>query len=273
MEIHFGDEHLKLVRWMRGVYKVTINDKWFYIGSSIDLKRRLSCWKHILKHGKYLSKNGNLKFIHSDIATVKFEVLEYVTPDVNPKTVENRYIKKEFDNEFCLNISDNAFFSTKNKKPYGYIPKPQKVKNAPTPPKPMGYFKNGILIQVFNSVSEASRKTGCNDTSISQIATGKQGPYKKCYIFKYQNKDGSFVEPPLFINTSERPIKQYDINGNFIKEYKSIASAAIELKCQRNNLMKVLQGHYGYKTCKGFVFKYSDESRTVSPKDKYGNPV
>jgi hypothetical protein len=51
-----------------------------------------------------------------------------------------------------------------------------------------------------------------------------------------------------------KPIEQYDLNGNFIKEYESIIMAANELGASHSNICAVLKGRRN--KCKGFKFKY-----------------
>lgn len=51
-------------------------------------------------------------------------------------------------------------------------------------------------------------------------------------------------------------IIQYDINGNFIKEWNSITEAAISLNINKGNIQKCCNNKYGYKTVGGFKWKY-----------------
>lgn len=56
-----------------------------------------------------------------------------------------------------------------------------------------------------------------------------------------------------YLLTRRKPIIQMDINGNFIKEFKSIKEAVDELKLHYSGISYVLSGKY--KTCGGFKFK------------------
>ena len=51
-----------------------------------------------------------------------------------------------------------------------------------------------------------------------------------------------------------KPIEQYDLNGNFIKEYESITIAANEIGANVSNICAVLNGRRN--KCKEFKFKY-----------------
>ncbi len=53
-----------------------------------------------------------------------------------------------------------------------------------------------------------------------------------------------------------KPTMQYDLNGNFIKEYESSKIAAQSVGVHEVNMRLHLGGKY--KTCKKFIFKYKD---------------
>lgn len=55
-------------------------------------------------------------------------------------------------------------------------------------------------------------------------------------------------------NASAKPVAQYDLNGNFIKEFLSAAAAARELGLDSSTITKVCRGKN--KTHGGFKFKY-----------------
>ena len=53
-----------------------------------------------------------------------------------------------------------------------------------------------------------------------------------------------------------KPIEQYDLNGNFVKEYESITIAANEIGANVSNICAVLNGRRN--KCKEFKFKYKN---------------
>jgi hypothetical protein len=57
-------------------------------------------------------------------------------------------------------------------------------------------------------------------------------------------------------NSYTRKIGQYDLNLNFIKEYKSIILAAKEMNISKSNISGVLSNCR--KTAAGFIWKYLD---------------
>ena len=54
--------------------------------------------------------------------------------------------------------------------------------------------------------------------------------------------------------STSKPVAQYDLNGNLIKEYPSVRAAARELKVDDKAIIQVAKGKY--KQWNGFVWKY-----------------
>lgn len=58
------------------------------------------------------------------------------------------------------------------------------------------------------------------------------------------------------IPANAKPVLQYDLNGNFIAEYKSLREAFDATGCHQANIYKVIHGER--KHCKGYVWKYKE---------------
>lgn len=56
---------------------------------------------------------------------------------------------------------------------------------------------------------------------------------------------------------NSRKIIQYDLDGNFIKQYNSISNAEKELHIPNQNIVKVCQGKR--RTAHNFIFRYMEE--------------
>ena len=54
----------------------------------------------------------------------------------------------------------------------------------------------------------------------------------------------------------KRPIIQYTLDGNFVREFESIKEANRELGVSEKYVSKHLRGKT--KTCKGFIFKHKE---------------
>lgn len=56
-----------------------------------------------------------------------------------------------------------------------------------------------------------------------------------------------------------RPVEQYDLDGNFIKRYKSIGEASKETGAFHSSILHCCRGFY--KQSNGYVWKFADEER------------
>lgn len=261
-KIKFGDEHLALGKWMRGVYKLTFNDKWFYIGSSVDLKRRMSGWKTRLTQTGF-SKNGSIKFILPEIVKVNFKVLEIVPDGRSVKEVEDVYLKKFIDNEFCLNLTPDAFNGKGRKRHLGKPPKVEKVKGEISKPKPVAQFDvNGKLVKKHKSIGAAARWLEIKPEGISEHLRGIGRKTVKGFVFKLIDENGRYIEHEIYKNKMPigRKFFQIDKNGKVVAEYHNLITAAKALgfPSLTKNISRVLNGEYRYKSCKGYVFRYAD---------------
>jgi len=53
-----------------------------------------------------------------------------------------------------------------------------------------------------------------------------------------------------------KPIIQFDLNGNFIREWGSIKEASKSLKINQGNISSVCRKKYGYKSASGFIWRF-----------------
>lgn len=106
---------------------------------------------------------------------------------------------------------------------------------------------DGQLIKTFDSIKEAAEATNCCKTSIIKCCNGEyqsSGGYKWEYVNEINN------------NRSGKAIKvsQYDLDGNFIKEYDSIKEAEKEVGVQ--TIRACLAGEI--KTAGGYQWDCTD---------------
>lgn len=59
------------------------------------------------------------------------------------------------------------------------------------------------------------------------------------------------------IKDKRKPILQYDLNGNFIREFISISEASRQLKTYHSYISQALMGKH--KSAEGFIWKYKNE--------------
>lgn len=114
----------------------------------------------------------------------------------------------------------------------------------------------GNFIENFNSIKEASDKTGCSFHSISSCCKGKQFKSKD-YIFRYKgDKFNKYIKNKYNI---QFPIIQYDLNGNFIKEWESSLDIERCLKVPHHTVLKICRGEFK-KSKGGYVFRYKGDN-------------
>ncbi|HTQ65352.1 MAG TPA: NUMOD1 domain-containing DNA-binding protein [Puia sp.] len=155
-----------------GVYKITIDDSWFYIGSSVNLKARISKWTSSLKNRKHF-KNKNISYILNDYSVVKFEFLYCINILKDIRDIENKLLKENISNKFFLNRCPNAE-NPRGLKPF--IWKEKKIKKVfyPTKIPVVQYNINHEFIQRFESIGEASRVLKIPNVNIRKVIHGKQ---------------------------------------------------------------------------------------------------
>jgi group I intron endonuclease len=93
----------------RAIYKITntVNGK-FYVGSSVDTRRRFWAHKKLLRRGThhchYLQNAWNK---HGE-DTFNFDVIEIVPEHESLETVEDRWLEEHFGQKYCYNIGRSA---------------------------------------------------------------------------------------------------------------------------------------------------------------------
>ena len=70
------------------------------------------------------------------------------------------------------------------------------------------------------------------------------------WVDYFENSCGNPNTP----TTQNRPVLQYTLNGNFIKEYRSAIQASKELNINQANIVHCLKGKYKYSG--GYIWKY-----------------
>ena len=127
--------------------------------------------------------------------------------------------------------------------------------------------KEGEFVARYKSITEATISIGANSGEISAVCSGRhisaQGflwRFEDEKLYEKALKKRTFLENKRLINNKKANIKksfsilQYDIYGNFIKEYPSCCIAAQELQIPQWRIRKVCYGEM--KSSNGFIFKY-----------------
>lgn len=107
----------------------------------------------------------------------------------------------------------------------------------------------GNLIGEYKNAAEAARILGRSSCNIIECCNGN---HKRAFGFYWSHSNSS---PEIKPYKSYRKVCQYDLNGNFIREFESCAEAARSFgRTDSGNIIKCCKGKL--KTLYGFIFKY-----------------
>lgn len=253
------------------VYKITIDGKWFYIGSSINIKARIGRWTSCLRLGRHF-KNKNIRLVLKKNSVIRFEIIEIVDEKSVLRDKETKHIRANQENNCLLNRCPDAN-SPKGIRPYfGYEPR-IKITGPITQSKPIAQFDiNGRLIAKFPSIRAACRALKMKDEVVRHQLAGKRGPYKKT-VFKKISNDGNFIDPPKFVrkkpdkikrgprpdlrgakNAKSKAVEMHSQDGAFIGRFESILEAQRKTGVLSQSIHKALAGKR--RIASGYVWKY-----------------
>lgn len=195
-----------------GVYKISFDNNYFYIGSSSLLRHRLSQWKMRIR--KNTVKNKNIKSILSISEYVSFEIIEEIGNKNKLKEREDFYIKKYWGQPLFLNRCPSAFNNaglklTKGEKAdllknhlkakHHIYTESDRIKNIERS------IKNGVCKQVAKfdldgnlicthySINDAAKSIGVRAKVITLLFKGEQITTKG-HIFKRIDSNGNIIE-------------------------------------------------------------------------------
>lgn len=230
---------------LSGIYQIlNLVNKKFYIGCSINLKKRLERHKSELKCNKHSNKHLQRAWNKHGSSKFKFIILEqfdYISIE-DLLNVEKCYIIKTNCIKFGYNqMLDNSSFITKYNKKKSTIQANCKRRSKKV--KAFNRF-NGKFYKEFNSITEAAYDIKTSSSNISRVCKGTLN-YAKDYVFCYSedydktknyvkkhwtqekglSKKHQFKLKKHMQATFGKKTFKYDLNHNFVKEYISIAEA------------------------------------------------
>lgn len=77
------------------------------------------------------------------------------------------------------------------------------------------------------------------------------------HAYEVLGKKGSYAGKTNELHNRSKKVIQFDLQGNFIKEFPSASEAGRELKLSYNSICEVCRGKRA-KTCGGYIWKYKD---------------
>jgi group I intron endonuclease len=248
-----------------GIYKITcFSTNKIYIGYSVNLKDREEKYKKMNIPTQPLIKESIKKYSWGQH---NFEIIEYCEKE-QLKEREKYWIKylDSFENGLNGNKGGggpiNHSEETKNKisqyrknkkqSKETILKRSQSMKNKGNVPA-YQFNLDGKLINKFDSLTNACILNDIPLKYIGDIASSCRGKQKTArgYLWSYTE-----TPPPPSYKNIRRNILQYDLEGNFIKEYISASQAGREIKHNGNSISDCLNGKQ--KTAFGYVWKYKE---------------
>jgi group I intron endonuclease len=211
---------------IKGIYKITSPNNKIYIGQSIDILNRFS--SHRSKN-IYKLKKLHASFNSYGINNHKFDIIS-VLPNDCEQDVLNKYEQIYMDfyrncNIELLNIKEGG---------NGYGKHSEETKKI---------IKEKRAKQIFSEESKSKR-----------INTLKKVIHTKEWNAKVGLAQIGKVISEITKVKLRKSILQYDLNGNFIKEWDSSRNASKFYNTRESNICNCLRGNA--KTAKGFKWQY-----------------
>lgn len=123
--------------------------------------------------------------------------------------------------------------------------------------------KEGILIEEFGSMKEASTKTG---VSLSMISATCQGKYRMAGGFVWYHKKDFKGQKMRKFGTC-KTVHKFSKDGKFLQEFESVNEAAKHMKVHPGTMADACRGKQ--KTCKGYRWAYAPKEKKSDPLETY----
>lgn len=229
------------------VYKMTINQSSFYIGSTTNLIRRITQFKHSLKNKSNRYLNKNICKIIDEFSIVEFSILEIVRDAELLRHREDYQIKKNWGNPLLLNRSSSAFGN-------------KGVKLTQDELAAISMSLKGRKHTPEQNEQKRLRQTGrvMSDSAKKKISIAKKGkPFSDQHRHKLSMARMGVKPSALTIERStqatRKRVEKIDKSGNIVGVYNSYTEAAASVGSKANHISMVVSGHR--KSLKGFIFR------------------
>lgn len=132
------------------------------------------------------------------------------------------------------------------------------------------YDINGKFIRSWDTITEAARD--CKITSSCIVICCKNDHYTNVktaagFQWKYAGSSKKIYSLPAKYPLKPRPVLQYSLSGEFIKEWDSLKSAANYYKMNQGCIRRVCEQQR--KTSKGFQWRFKDKFYPVTDLSNY----
>ena len=256
------------------IYKITNPKNKIYIGKTINLKRRISEYKSLnCKTQKFLynsiKKYGwekhNIEIICKCINSISNDLEIYFIKYYNSYAKINKQGMNltEGGSNNKSRLGKKASLETRKKQSLARLGKVGPNKGKKLPEKHYNNLKKKIIYQYslegefireWYCIAEVERSLNISRGNIIRAAKNKQnckiaGGFQWSYIKKDRLK--------ARIKTTFKPVLQYDLNWNFIKEYSSITEASSYNNIQSMGIIVACKE--SHRRAGNFKWKYKNE--------------
>lgn len=258
-----------------GIYyiKNVINNK-IYIGSSNNISHRIGMHKSLLRRGKHHSVRLQNSFNKHGEKAFEFEILDECE-ESNLWDMEYYWMNltSSLNSQFGYNIIPPITFGRDK----GSIKK-RTLKDKKSK-KVYQYTKEGELVKIWDSMGEVERDFGVYRTAVRDISLGNVKTAKG-FIWLMEEHIESILKAVSSVKEGRdySIVKsfQYDLSGNFIKEWESGVEVAkyFDKDGDYNNLYRRIDSnipHHNYlffSSFKGDIIKPYIKNKVVNPNAK-----
>lgn len=216
-----------------GIYKIeNLTNNKIYIGQSINIEERFK--RHMKANDEFLIHKAFKKYGIENFSFVIIE--ECLAKDLDKK---EQYWIEQYNS-----LAPNGYNMITGGSNGAGLAKGKAV---------MQYSLNGDYIKTYDSAHQAADALNLDFGNICACCRGDRNQTGD-FQWKYVDSDKNIkVSNARHSNT---PILQYDLNGNFIKEYATLKEAAEAVGCSKALICKVCKGQG--KTAKNFKWKYKE---------------
>lgn len=267
------------------IYKITcLNNENYLYGSTLNINKRKNSYFRQLSRNIY--NNQKLQNCYNKYGknSIKFEIVQENIPENILKYVEDIWMgancSRIEDKKGGMNMRDahrgNISIETRikmsksqtgkklseetkklkskiakerNLRPSNKATELSKIKRSK---KVIQYSLNGDFIKIWDSIREAKLKT--KSDNITECCKNGSKQSSGGFQWKYFTENYS-LKIEKYKNKKFKKIKQFDLDGNFIKEWGCMKEAAIFLNVNYNQISAVCNNRG--KTAYGYMWKFS----------------
>lgn len=242
-----------------GVYMIkNITTNKIYIGSALDFERRFYLHKLNLNKNKHHSRHLQAAWNKYGSSNFEFTILEETSNDKKELLkIEQIYIDKykSADMNFGYNINPKSDSSLGVKRSSEYRKKSsesRKGKNTGSKNPMFGKSVYGVWLEKYGKEEADKRQKKSNEKNRKSNLGKRIG-----------------ISNPLIAERNKKrtkPVLQYDLSNNFIKEWNSSREASLFLKIGEKTIRNSCLGIQGKNAI--FKWKYKNPSHLISNKLK-----